>query len=199
MDEGYIKFQPIWSKSKAFPAHDFTDLLTFREHCRRQQWIGVYPDGIGFGNISQRKGKDHTFYISGSATGGVVVLGAEHVAKVTRVAADENKLWCTGPLLASSESMSHAIIYQKLPWVRGVIHIHDLPFWEKLLHRVPTTAATAPYGSPAMVESIARLMDETDLPQQQIFVMEGHREGIFAFGKTLKEAFEILLSNRDKF
>ena len=56
----------------------------------------------------------------------------------------------------------------------------------------PTTAADAPYGSPEMVHSIKELLQNTSLPAERIFVMEGHEEGIFAFGKDLAEAFEIL-------
>ncbi|MEM1214163.1 MAG: class II aldolase/adducin family protein, partial [Bacteroidota bacterium] len=148
-----------------------------------------------FGNISQRIGTTDTFYVSGSATGGHAELGAAHFAKVTAVDAVRNRLWCSGPILASSESMSHAVLYEQLPWVRGVIHIHHLAAWQQLLHQVPTTDASAPYGSPEMVRSIATLLQTTDLPEQRLFVMEGHREGIFAFGESLEAAFAILASN----
>jgi ribulose-5-phosphate 4-epimerase/fuculose-1-phosphate aldolase len=192
-DEGYIKFQPIWQQQPAFPAAELSNLLHWRQACYQRQWIGAYPDGIGFGNISERcfANPEH-FYITGSATGGLIELNPEQVAKVTATDAAHNKLWCEGPILASSESMSHAAIYQELPWVQAVIHIHELTFWERLLHQVPTTDADAPYGSPEMVSSIIDLLRTTDLPQQQIFVMEGHVEGIFAFGEDLAAAFRVL-------
>ena len=79
------------------------------------------------------------------------------------------------------------------PWVNGVIHVHHLGMWEALLHQVPTTDKSAPYGSPEMVASIVQLMRETDLKERKIFVMEGHREGIFTFGASLEEAFEVLM------
>jgi ribulose-5-phosphate 4-epimerase/fuculose-1-phosphate aldolase len=192
-DEGYIKFQPIWQQRAAFPATELDNLRHWRQACYQRHWIGVYPDGIGFGNISERCfANSNHFYITGSATGGLAELSPKQVAKVTEVDADQNKLWCEGPILASSESMSHGAIYQELPWVQGVIHIHDLDFWQKLLHQVPTTTADAPYGSPEMVSSIIDLLRTTELPQQQIFVMEGHVEGIFAFGKNLADAFGVL-------
>lgn len=193
IDEGYIKFQPIWQQAAAFPTAQLTDLIHWRQACYDQQWIGAYPNGIGFGNLSQRCTPEGApFFISGSATGGQSALKAQHFAKVTAVAAAQNTLWCEGPILASSESMSHAAIYQELPWVQAVIHIHDLAYWQKRLHQVPTTAADAPYGSPEMVESIIELLQNTNLPQQQLFVMEGHEEGIFAFGRNLAEAFQRL-------
>ncbi|WP_367388338.1 class II aldolase/adducin family protein [Lewinella sp. LCG006] len=192
MDEGYIKFQPVWKKTEAFAESKLQNLLKYRQHCYLRRWIGAYPDGIGFGNISERIGTGETFFISGSATGGIPVLGPEQIAKVTAVVAKENKLWCSGPVVASSESMSHAVIYEKLPWVKGVIHIHHLELWQHLLHKVPTTPADAPYGTPEMVDGIVHLLETTDLPERKLFVMEGHEEGIFAFGKNLEEAFGVL-------
>lgn len=193
MDEGYIKFQPVWIKTDPFAESSLRNLLTYRQKCYERQWIGAYPDGIGFGNISERiVDGDNTFFISGSATGGIPVLGPEQIAKVTGVAAEENKLWCNGPIIASSESMSHAVIYEQLPWVKGVIHIHHLELWQRLLNKVPTTPADAPYGSPEMVAGIVRLLATTNLAEQKLFVMEGHEEGIFAFGETLEEAFGVL-------
>ncbi|WP_020536202.1 class II aldolase/adducin family protein [Lewinella cohaerens] len=192
MDEGYIKFQPFWTKTAAFPESEFHDLLKYRQRCYERKWIGVYPDGIGFGNISERITDSETFFISGSATGSIPILGPKQVAKVTAVVAVDNKLWCSGPILASSESMSHAVIYEQLPWVNGVIHIHHLGLWQYLLNKVPTTPADAPYGSPEMVAGIIRLLETTDLPTRKLFVMEGHEEGIFAFGQDLEEAFGVL-------
>jgi hypothetical protein len=62
------------------------------------------------------------------------------------------------------------------------------------MHKVPTTDASAPYGSPEMVESIRQLLVDTDLKACKIFVMEGHEEGIFTFGADLAEAMAVLRS-----
>ncbi|MCB0635186.1 MAG: class II aldolase/adducin family protein [Lewinella sp.] len=188
-DEGYIKFQASWTEAQPFSWPSLDELNHWRNACYEAGWIGAYSDGIGFGNISRRLGDTDAFYISGSATGNFARLGAEHYALVTEVDAPRNTLHCRGPVIASSESMSHAVIYRALPWVNGVIHIHHLALWEQLLHRVPTTDAAAPYGSPEMAASITHLIHTTDLPESRLFVMEGHREGIFAFGDTLEAAF----------
>lgn len=191
IDEGYIKFEIHWDKTLPLKIPHLETLIHWRQQCYAQDLIGAYDNGIGFGNISVRKDQSEQFYISGSATGNEKVLSNQHFALVTKVDAPRNQLWCEGAIVASSESMSHAIIYEKLPWVNAVIHAHDLVMWQRLLHQVPTTAADAPYGSPEMVASIAALMDTTNLPEQQIFVMEGHEEGIFVFGKTLEDAFNV--------
>ena len=116
-----------------------------------------------------------------------------HYAVVTNVRIDENQLSCRGATIASSESMSHAVIYEYCDWVKGVIHIHNLALWQNLLYRVPTTAKGVPYGSPEMAYSIIDLLKTTDLQQQRIFVMEGHEEGVFTFGSSLEEAASVIL------
>jgi ribulose-5-phosphate 4-epimerase/fuculose-1-phosphate aldolase len=154
--------------------------------------IGAYPDGIGFGNISCRWKDTDQFLISGSATGNYQRLTGDHYSLVTSVDIDQNQLSCTGPIIASSESMSHAVIYRECPEVQGVIHIHNLEMWKRLLHQVPTTDAQATYGSPEMAYSIIDLLQRSDLREQRIFVMEGHREGVFAFGENLATAAAVI-------
>ena len=192
-DEGYIKFNPEWEMAPPMPEAALQELLAWRARLYELGLIGAYDNGIGFGNISHRWGSGEQFVISGSATGLIPRLGPEHFTLVSRVDIDANRLWCQGPVIASSESMSHAVIYRECPEVRGVIHVHSLPLWEKLLHQVPTTDQRATYGSPEMALSIIHLLQTTPLREQGIFVMEGHREGIFTFGSTLDEAGAVLL------
>lgn len=192
-EEGYIKFDARWTQRPAFPERELKELQDWRRRLYGLQLIGAYDDGIGYGNISLRRDQSPQFYISGSATGNLPTLTANHYALVTEVDIDRNRLYCEGPVIASSESMSHAVIYRQLPWVGGVIHVHHLEMWERLLHQAPTTDASATYGSPEMAYSIIDLIEHTDLPERRIFVMEGHREGIFTFGKDLEEAGGVLL------
>ncbi len=198
-DEGYIKFQAQHEPKAPFPWAKLVELNHWRTACHAAGLIGVYPDGIGYGNISQRVGESNQFYITGSATGGYETLSAEHYALVTSVDVPANSLVCEGPILASSESMSHAMIYRELPWVTGVIHAHHQAMWSHYLHRVPTTDASAPYGSPEMANSIVDLLRTTELPERKFFVMEGHPEGLFTFGRTLEEAFRVMEEAMAKF
>lgn len=190
MDEGYIKFQANWTKTPPLPEEELRELNRWRNRMYDLKLIGAYDDGVGYGNISRRWDADGRFIISGSATGNLEKLGPEHYSLVTAVDIDQNRLTCRGPVIASSESMSHAVIYQECPEVNAVIHIHHLGIWKTLLHKVPTTYREATYGSPEMARSIIRLLRETELRATKIFVMEGHREGVFTFGETLDEAGE---------
>jgi len=193
MDEGYIKFKADWQESAPLPAALLQEINEYRQRVYDLGLIGAYDNGIGFGNISQRHPtRPDQFLISGSATGNFTTLTGEHYALVTAVEIDKNELRCQGPIVASSESMSHAVIYQTLPDVQAVIHAHHLGMWQELMHQVPTTDASASYGSPEMAYSIIDLLQTTDLPQSKLFVMEGHEEGIFVFGKNLSDAFHVL-------
>ena len=193
IDEGYLKFQAIWTPTPPLPNAEIAELNHWRSAMYDLGLIGVYENGIGFGNISQRLNAAGQFIISGTATGGIRQLSGEHYAIVRQADLAGNTLHCEGPVIASSESMSHAVIYRECPEINGVIHIHHLKLWQALLHRVPTTPLSAAYGTPEMAESIVALLHETALPELRIFVMEGHVEGIFAFGKTLEAAAAVIL------
>jgi hypothetical protein len=194
-DEGYIKYQARWTRSKPLPDADLEELRFWRERLRGHGLIGEDASGIGFGNVSRRWDADHRFVITGNATGGESSLRAEHFALVTDVDIDANRLSCVGPILASSEAMSHAVIYRACPWVNAVLHVHDARAWAKLLHRLPTTSADVPYGTPEMARAIEVLLHTTHLVEQRLFVTEGHQDGIFAFGESLDLAGGVLLSH----
>ncbi len=195
LDEGYIKFEARWTPAPPLPWPLLQELNHWRQKLYRLGLVGAYPDGIGFGNLSMRwAGDDEQFAISGSTTGNFAELGPEHYTLVEKVELENNRLFCRGPIVASSESMSHAAVYQGCARAKFVFHVHHLGMWERLLHQVPTTKQGIPYGTPEMAWSILDLLENTDLPSRKIFVMEGHREGIFVFGETAEEAGEVLLA-----
>jgi len=193
MDEGYIKFEAEWDKSPPMPIRYFKKLNTWRKKLYDLGLIGVNPDGIGYGNLSERFDRKGSFLITGSATGKLNALTPMHYCLVSRVFPEENRIICHGPVIASSESMSHAIIYRECPEAGGVIHVHQKNLWLRLMHVKPTTDASAEYGTPEMAMAISRLLEETDLRESRIFIMAGHEDGVFSFGRTLDEAGEILL------
>ncbi|TAE46747.1 MAG: class II aldolase/adducin family protein, partial [Bacteroidetes bacterium] len=106
----------------------------------------------------------------------------------------QNKLWCRGPVSASSESLTHAAVYQADPGCQAVIHVHHRLWWEQSLDRIPTTSASAPYGSPEMAEEVMRLFRETDVRASGVFVMAGHEEGLVAFGPSLPAAVSAIVN-----
>ena len=198
MEDGYIKFKARWDKSPALPVRFFKDLNTWRDILYQKDLIGVYENGIGYGNISQRFNDSDQFIISGSGTGKLRALTRDRYALVTDIDIDNNLLHCKGPVIASSESMSHGVIYRESKDIHGVIHVHHKELWLKLLDKVPTTSEKAEYGTPEMAYEIIRLFGETDLMERKILVMKGHEEGVFSFGDSLEEAGNILLEYFEK-
>ena len=125
MQEGYIKFNCHWTVAGPV-SHDQTRKINiWRDKLYALGLIGVYDDGIGFGNISMRY-QGNTFIIIGSATGGLKQLNENHFTLVTRYDLEQNSLECKGPIIASSESLTHAAIYESAPEIHAVIHVHNL-------------------------------------------------------------------------
>ena len=197
MDEGYIKFNSEWKRKEPLPYSTIQALNEWRQRLYQVSLVGAYPDGIGFGNVSRRLSQNK-FIISGSKTGIYQTLDASHFSTVINFDIKKNWVECEGPIIASSESMSHAVIYQERPEVNAVFHVHDLALWKKWLYKIPTTAETATYGTPEMADEIIQLFKTTTVIKQKLFAMAGHEEGLFSFGKTLEEAGNVLLEFLEK-
>ncbi len=192
MDEGYTKFNCNWIRSEPVPEKHIKELNILRDKLYFLDLIGADENGIGFGNISIRF-KNNTFIITGAATGRLNKMNESHYVLVNQYDLANNSLICTGPVKASSESLSHAAVYECSPQTNAVIHVHNIGMWENLIYKVPTTSEDVPYGTPEMANEIKRLFNETPVTVEKILVMGGHREGIIAFGPTLEEAGKILI------
>jgi L-ribulose-5-phosphate 4-epimerase len=193
--EGYIKFIIDWTKTgPVIPSEELEKLNTWREILYSLGMIGIDEQDIGFGNISIRKSGTKHFYITGSATGSLKNLNEQHYCLVTGYNPNENTLACTGPIKASSESMSHAAVYSEFPGAGAVIHIHHNVFWNSLVNRVPTTHKDVEYGTPEMAREIIQLLREPGTLEGRIIVMGGHKDGIVVFGKDLDDAGRYVLS-----
>ncbi len=186
-DEGYIKFNCTWIEEELPNKNIIDELNNWRQKLYNQQLIGTYPDGIGYGNISRRL-TDGSFLITGTATGSIRQLTNKHFTRVVDFNIEDNSITCQGPIKASSESLTHAIIYKSLPKVNAVVHIHNNVLWQKLLNNVPTTSLQVAYGTPEMANEINRMLATSNLKEDKILVMAGHEDGLIAFGNDLAEA-----------
>ncbi|VVB75246.1 Methylthioribulose-1-phosphate dehydratase [uncultured archaeon] len=199
-EEGYIKFNCDFIKAPAIPRAKLEEIIKWRQKFYSLGLIGMYANGIGFGNISVRKENDsQEFIISGSATGGLAQLDENHFTLVIQSEFEKNFLICEGPIVASSESMTHAAIYECDKKANAVIHIHNKAFWEYLLNKVPTTSKDAAYGTPEMAREIFRLFSAQKSWPRKLIAMEGHEEGIISFGASLDEAGKALLDAFNEF
>ena len=193
MNEGYVKFQCNWVREEiSVPEYLFSSLSSARSQLYELGLIGMYPDGIGYGNISVKTAADE-FLITGSATGQFLSLEARHYALVNAYNFRENIISCCGSTKASAESMTHAAVYEAIPEVGAVVHVHHLHLWEKLINFYPTTPETIEYGTPEMAESVRFLAQQLRFESGKVIIMGGHREGILSFGKSLEEATEQII------
>jgi L-ribulose-5-phosphate 4-epimerase len=192
-EEGYVKYSSNWIKTIPLPYGQIEILNCYRQKLYDLGLIGAYENGIGFGNISQRWREDQ-FIISGSATGNLHELSADHYTLVVDFDTALNQLTCKGPVQASSESMSHGVIYRQNRKINAVIHVHSADMWNALLYKIPTTGKEIAYGTPEMAMEIIRLFQDSDVNDKKIFAMAGHEDGIFSFGKDMEEALGALLN-----
>ena len=167
----------------------FDELNKYRRRLLRLGTVGIDANGIGFGNLSVRNGATSRFYITGSGTGKLLELTLADCARVVAYDFARNWLRCEGPTVASSESLTHAAVYESDPLTCAVIHCHDMNLWKALLHKVPTTPEKVEYGTPEMAYAVQGLFDNTDVRKKKIFVMAGHEGGVVAFGKDPRSAF----------
>ncbi|MEP7372122.1 MAG: class II aldolase/adducin family protein [Chitinophagaceae bacterium] len=186
-DEGVIKFKYSWIQERPMPYEWISELNKWRDKLYKAGLVGKDTNGVGYGNISIRLERNN-FIITGSGTGSLTKLNAEHYSKVTAYDLTKNMLTSVGPVKASSESLTHAAIYEAVPELNVVFHIHHLALWEKLQTRLPFTAKHIEYGTTAMAGEIARLLKDPQVLQQGIVAMGGHREGVLSFGKNLEDA-----------
>lgn len=183
-DEGYIKFRIDWEDG-CIDHNPWIPLVNrTRAYCFDRGWIGILPDGIGFGNISVRL-PDGTFMITGTQTGSKRILTLADYAVVKAFDIANQSIECKGCKRASSESLTHASLYAAHPAIDAVIHIHDQDLWQRYTGQLPTTPADVAYGTAAMAQAVS------DIVQQfpgEVIIMGGHRDGLIAYGDSLRTA-----------
>jgi len=192
MHEGYIKFKCILIDGQAPDWKEIAEMDECRNTLHRMGLIGMFENGIGFGNISI-KNKSGNIIISGSRTGGMEKLNAKDYCTVLNYSYDNNEVTCTGKIEASSETLTHAALYECSDSINCVIHIHSLILWKKLLNKLPTTSPKAEYGTPEMAYEIKKIYKKKSTQQKRVIVMGGHEEGIIAFGKNVHDCYTNLI------
>ena len=195
----YIKFSCERAATGITSFGGLAELNVYRRKLLDLGLIGVDPNGIGFGNLSVRDDATDNFYVTGSATGGIHELTLADCAKVVECNFDRNRIRYEGSALPSSESLTHAAIYESDATAGAVMHCHDSNLWAAVLNEAPTTSKAADYGSAEMANEIMQLFTRTDVESRKIVVMAGHETGILTFGKDLEEAFAVLMRERKEF
>ena len=200
IDEGVIKFESRWRETPPIDDAIIPELIRWRRPLFAAGLIGHYdePD-VGFGNLSARSENRSQFVISGTQTGHLPELGPEHFALVTGYDIDGNRVASCGAIEASSESMTHASIYELDDEIRAVVHVHSTELWVGLKDSLPATRGDVAYGTPEMAREFSRLYCESDFANTGVAVMTGHESGLVSTGRTVQEAAERILSVLEAF
>jgi hypothetical protein len=142
-------------------------------------FICLWIDGAGPAGLVFTSGNDRVHQV-----GILPHLTPKHYALVTHCDIDANRVECTGAIKASSETLTHAAIYQLSSSIGAIVHVHSLALWERLKNVAPTTRADVAYGTPAMAREFSRLYIESEMPERCLAVMAGHPAGLISFGEV---------------
>jgi ribulose-5-phosphate 4-epimerase/fuculose-1-phosphate aldolase len=196
VDEGVIKFGCTWIERPALPAWRVVALDVWRDRLHAHGLIGYdAAERVGYGNVSVRDAYSGAILITGTQTGHLQSLGPEHYTLLTDYDLDANSVTCTGPIQASSESLTQLALYELGEACNAVVHVHDDRAWRALCGRVPTTADDVAYGTPAMARELQRLWRDDALARVRIAAMQGHHGGLISFGTDLDEAGAVMLAH----
>lgn len=200
-EEGVIKFSCEHEErelSEGAHGRLARELGAWRKILAQSQLIGQDTKrygGAGFGNVSARltppslpRGK-RRFLISGTQTGGLESLGLHGLCAVKDYDLRGNRVRSAGPVLPSSESMTHAAIYDLSPAIRFVFHVHSPQIWKQARRlRLPLTDEAVAYGTQEMAREVQRLYRTTSLSEGRVLAMGGHEDGVIAFGHRARDA-----------
>lgn len=202
--EGVIKFELWFIQTLPLPEDALGEVNAWRHLLYGTKLIGRAPEryeGYGYGNISQRIAPfdvpphERRFVITGSQTGGLPTLTGAHYALVRESHPTQNLIAAEGPILPSSESLTHGTLYALDADLRFVMHVHSPELWHYADPLgLPVTRPDVPYGSPEMSEEVRRLYHETNVRQRRLFAMGGHEDGLVSFGETAEAAGTALLT-----
>lgn len=181
------------------PVTDSATLHTlrgWRSVLRRLDLVGQDParyEGLSFGNLSQRdRERPEQFVITASQTAGFPELEDADLVRVTHC--NTSRFWvdALGHQPPSSETLTHAMIYQAEASVGCVFHVHSPDIWLQADELdLPGTEVDVPYGSPAMAGAVAELLARHRAPVA--FVTRGHRDGVFACADSAETAGAVLI------
>lgn len=213
--EGVIKYQLSFFHKSISPRISVATLDKWRHVLFNLALIGQDPkryNGLGFGNISNRISSsishpfinngdlsshcaENAFLISGSQTGHLAYLKPEHYSVVTHCDPLLNQLCAYGDIKPSSESLTHGALYNQIPSIGAVVHVHSPTIWNLTDQlALPAIASDITYGTPDMANAVVSIAEEISANAiEPVFAMRGHVDGVVSFGPDLLSAVTSLL------
>jgi hypothetical protein len=195
--EGTIQFAYNLTPSDApiLGESAFAELRAWRSILFTLDLLGQRSDkygGYAYGNLSVAQPSG--FAITASQTSGAPKLLASHIVAIKE--ANLQRFWieAEGSEPPSSESITHAMIYQADARVRVVFHIHSAEIWQARADlKLPETPESVPYGSPEMAQAVSHLLAQNQ-SRPLVFATAGHEDGVFALGHHARDCGGLLVT-----
>jgi ribulose-5-phosphate 4-epimerase/fuculose-1-phosphate aldolase len=195
--DGIIKYnRKNFTHISSIPDYEYQEIESIRHQLFKMNLIGEDPiHKIGFGNISMRMNyskflqtPNSQFIISGSQTGKHPQLNGTHYTRILDFNTDSMELEMMGAIEASSETLTHAAIYQSCHEINFIIHIHSKSIWNNMKkNNYPFIPENIEYGTKEMANEVAKLSFSKS---SGIMSMNGHEDGVISYGKNSLESFE---------
>lgn len=195
LDEGVIKFDfSSYKETESVKYDDYLAIEPTRKKMYELKLIGFYEDHkVGYGNISLKLNLNDLFnsnlsqfIISGTQTGHISDLSPKHYTYIVDYSLSTNAATSVGPILPSSESLTHAAIYDSDSAINAIIHIHNKEIWSGMISSNELfTPASIPYGTVAIANSVKELIKNNP---GKSFAMAGHEDGVIIYGRNMDEA-----------
>lgn len=191
--EGVRKYNLIHVSKPIDSGLNLVSLIETRNELYKAKLIGEDNFGIGYGNLSERlMDNQHQFVITGSQTGNKEQLQKDDFSVILTYSFENFYIESYGLLPPSSESLTHAAIYEIFPHINAIIHVHSEEIWNWMLAGDYLKTEPVEYGTQRMVEEVKRIYNNCNIDTRSIFAMSGHTGGIISFGKTLDDAKFVL-------
>ena len=200
--EGVIRFEVEHTHATLEPrlhAEIARALAAWREMLARLGLLGHDPrlyQGFGYGNVSARLGPfgdaprgRRAFLITGTQTAVRREVSLDDFCRVERWDIGVNRVVSRGPVPPSSESLTHAALYDIAPAARAVLHGHAPEIWRNARALgIAVTRPDAANGTPEIALEVQRLFRESTVSSTGILAMGGHEDGVIAFGASADQA-----------
>ena len=196
METGVIKFTTRRLGPAASEFSGLDELNHYREKLIRTRLLGRDEHGVGFGNVSLRSPGETGFYITASGVGDRAILNPNDVVQVTSWDFSTNLVEFRGTSDPSSESLTHAAVYESDETIHAVIHPHQLSLWQRLLAAGEATSGSAEYGTPAMANAVKEFVIARR-GRPLLFAMNGHEGGLLCCGPDLESMCSRLLAENE--
>lgn len=202
VDDGIIKFdRSSFIQIESIEMDEYFALEAWRKRLYALNLIGEYPiEKIGFGNMSLKRdysfirpNSKPQFVITGTQTGKYADLDGKLYTRILDYHLDQNRVVAMGAVDASSETLTHAALYETNAEIQAIFHIHHKRTWNYFLrHQLPHTKKDTPYGTIEMAREAQSLFQGV---ARGIFAMEGHEDGVIAFSTSLDDCAKMILDS----